>query len=47
MRGITWMTVKGKGSNDDNPGGIIGREGSGFVGGYGRLCEELSDFRAS
>jgi hypothetical protein len=47
MSGITWMMEKRKSSNDDNPGGTIGREGSGFVGGYGRLGEELDDLRAS
>ena len=40
------MMEKRKSSNDDNPGGIIGGDGSGLVGGYGRLDEELDDLRA-
>ena len=40
------MVEKRKSSNNDNPGGIIGGEGSGFVGGYDRLGEELDDLRA-
>ena len=40
------MVVKRKSSDNDYPGGTIGGEGSGLVGGYGRLGEELDDFRA-
>lgn len=47
MSGVTWMMEKRKGSNSDHPGGIIGGEGGGLVGGYGRLGEELGDLRAS
>ena len=46
MCGIAWMVEKRKSSNSDHPGGIIGGEGGGLVGGYGRLNEELDDLRA-
>lgn len=39
--------VKGQCCNNDHPGGIIGGEGGGFVGGYDRLLEEFDDFGAS
>lgn len=47
MSGIAWVMVKRKCSNNDRPGGIIGGEGGGFVGGYDRLLEEFDDFGAS
>ena len=47
MSGITRVMVERKGSNDDDPRGITGGEGSGIVGRDGRLCKELSDLRAS
>lgn len=46
MSGIAWVMVKRKSSNNDNPRRIIGGEGSGFVGGYGRLGEEFGNFGA-
>ena len=47
MSGITWMSVKGEGSNNDHPRRIIGGEGRGVFGGYGRLGEEFDDFGTS
>jgi len=47
MSGITWVMVERKSSNNDHPGGIIGGEGGGLVGGDGRLDEELNNFWAS
>ena len=41
------MMVKGKGSNNDHPGRIIGGERGSIVGGIGRLFEEFDNFRAS
>ena len=43
MSGVTWMVVKGKGSNDDHPARIIGSERRSLVGGFSGLGEELGD----
>jgi len=47
MSGITWMMVKGKGSNNDHPGRTIGGERCSIVGGLGGLLEKLDNFGAS
>lgn len=39
MSGITWMMVKGKGSNNDHPGRIIRGERGSLFGGFGGLDE--------